>query len=176
MCARQDESKSLPRPPRKAKSILSLKIADLERHPVWEFGNTVKGDDTDVQPVTRLPVSTLEGRIIGTRVLLANGQYVWATIGNLDSKNAQMNEHFVTLSFERKSEWFHLARYHDYDYRQRGPSAAARFLGLSVDDVFPVSYDVRKYAIGEANALTGMVLNEPRVRLTRVELIAMAVP
>jgi hypothetical protein len=158
------------------KPILSLQISDLEKYPVWEFSNNEESDDTEVRPIKRLPVSSLAGRTIGSRVLLANGQHVWAIIGNLDTNNPQMNEHFVTLSIGWKGKWFQLARYHDPDYERRGPSAVACFLGLPVDDIFPIFYDVRKYARGERAALTGTVLKEPRSRLTRAEIIAMAVP
>ena len=87
-----------------------------------------------------------------------------------------MNEHFVTLSIERNGHWFGLARYHDADYRQRGPSALARFLGLSVGDVFPISYNVREHVKGEFAALAGKVMKRPFEQLTRDELITMAVP
>jgi hypothetical protein len=161
---------------REAKPILSLQISDLEKHPVWQFVTNDEADETAVRPVKRLPVSSLLGKVVGSRVRLANGNYVWALIGNLDTKNARMNEHFVTLIFERNGEWFELERYFDPKYRQRGPTALARFLGLSVDDIFPISYDLRKHVKGNPAALSGSVLREPRVRLTRQELIAMAVP
>ena len=157
------------------KSVLSLQVSDLEKHPVWQFV-TDEGDETAARPVNRLPVSSLMSRIVGTRVRLAKGSSVWAIIGNLDTKNAQKNEHFVLLSIERKGKWFQLERYFDSKYREHGPEALARFLGLSVDEVFPISYDVRKYAKGEANALAGTVPRKPRVRLTKAELVALAVP
>jgi hypothetical protein len=157
------------------KLISSLRVADLEKHPVWQF--TTDGDeDTAIGPVKRLPVSTLARKVVGTRLQLANGDCVWGVIGNLDTKNAEMHEHFLTLSIKRMSRWFHLARYHDVDYSDRNPQALARFLGLGVDEIFPITYDVRKYVKGNPATLTGRVLKEPRVRLTRAEIIAMAVP
>jgi hypothetical protein len=160
---------------RNSKPILSLQISDLKKHPVWQFVTDDEGDDTAVRPVGRLPVTSLMGRVVGNRVRLANGDFVWALIGNLDTKNARNNEHFVTLSIERNGNWFGLARYHDFDYRSRGPKALARLLRLSVDDIFPISYDVRRYANGAPAALTGRVMKEPRTRLTREEIIALAV-
>ena len=62
------------------------------------------------------------------------------------------------------------------DYGVRGPQALARFLGFPVDDVFPISYGVRKCVKGHPAALAGSILREPRVRLTRAEIIGMAVP
>jgi len=161
---------------RKTKSVLSLQVSDLEMHPVWQFVTDDEGDETAVRPVKRLPVSSLLNRIVGTRVRLANGSSVWAIIGNLDIKNARKNEQFLLLSIGRNGEWFQLERYFDFKYREHGPEALARFLELSLDEVFPVSYDVRKYAKGEANALAGTVPRKPRVRLTKAELVALAVP
>jgi len=161
---------------RNTKPILSLQISDLKKHPIWKFVTDDEGDETAVRPVNRLPVSNLMGKIVGTSVQLANGNYVWALVANLNTRSAQMNEHFVALVIERNGKWFELERYFDPMYREHGPDALARFLGLSVDEIFPISYDVRKYVNGEANALSGMVLKEPRVRLTRAEIIAMAVP
>jgi hypothetical protein len=160
---------------RETKSVLSLQVSDLKNHPVWQFVTDDEEDETAVRPVNRLPVSSLVRRIVGMPLRLAKGRSVWAIIGNLDTKNAQKNEHFVLLSLERKGKWFQLERYFDPKYREHGPAALARFLGLSVAEVFPISYDVRKYAKGEANTLTGTVPRKPRVRLTKAELVALAV-
>jgi len=62
---------------------------------------------------------------------LASGDCLWGIVGNLDARNHEMNEHFVTISIERNGRWFHLARYHDADYAETGPQALARFLGLA---------------------------------------------
>jgi hypothetical protein len=161
---------------RETKSVVSLQVSDLKNHPVWQFVTDDEEDETAVRPVNRLPVSSLEGRIIGMPVRLAKGRSVWAIIGNLDTKNTQKNEHFVLLSIERKGKWFQLERYFDPKYREHGPKALARFLGLSLVEVFPISYDVRKYAKGESSALTGTIPRKPRVRLTKAALVTLAVP
>lgn len=160
---------------REIKSVLSLQVSDLEKHPVWQFVNDDHGDETAVRPVSPLPVSSLMNRIVGSRVRLAKGSSVWAIIGNIDAHNAQANEHFISLSVEREGDWFQLERYFDPKYRDHGPEALALFLGLSVDEVFPISYDVRKYVMGETNALAGTVPRKPGVRPTKAELIALAV-
>jgi hypothetical protein len=38
-----------------------------------------------------------------------------------------------------------------------------------------VAYDLRRYAIGDAGALVGKIEKEPSEKLTRAELIALAV-
>lgn len=155
-----------------AKPIDALRVSDLKKYRVWEF-TTNEADEAAVRPIERLPISTLSGKIAGTRISLANGERLWATLGNLDAQNAEMNEHFVALAIERGGRWFHLARYHDPGYSQSGPKALARFLGLAVDEVFPISYDVREYVKGNPPALAGSILKEPRVRLTDSQIMAM---
>ena len=118
----------------------------------------------------------LTGKVVGTQVTLANGQHAWALIGNIDATNARLTEHFLTLSIERGGCWFTLARYHDFGYTENGPDALAHFLVLPVDAVFPISYDVRQYAKGDAATLSGQIRKEPRERLSRAEIIAKAVP
>jgi hypothetical protein len=158
------------------KPIESLRVLDIQFHPVWEYADGEGGDETYVRPVGPLPATNLTGKIVGTQVTLANGRYVWALIGNVDASSARLTEHFVTLSVLHGDRWFTLARYHDFDYAERGPEALANFLALSVDEVFPIAYDIQQYATGEIAALKGQILKEPRERLTRSEIITMAVP
>jgi hypothetical protein len=158
------------------KKVDELTADDIARNPVWRFTNSDSADETAVQPVKRLPVSNLAGKLVGLRVTLRNGDSVWATLSNIDSENARLNEHFLTLSVVRLGMWFHLARYHDFDYAERGPDALAAFLGLDVDDVFPISYDLCAYAKGDPRALSGVIAKSPAVKLTRAELIRLAIP
>jgi hypothetical protein len=78
------------------------------------------------------------------------------------------------LSVLRYGSWFTLARYHDVDRLKNGPKALATFLGQEVNAVFPISYDLRHAALGDADALVGQVLEEPHTRLSRSEIIALA--
>jgi hypothetical protein len=165
-----------PRMIENIKPIDSLQVADLQAHPVWQYTNREGADETFVRPVKEAPVDDLAGKIVGTEVMLANGQRVWALIGNVDPTNAKLTQHFLTLSVERGGRWFMLARYHDFDYAEKGPEVLADFLRLSVEDVFPVRYDIRQYVKGKADALSGDIPREPRERLSRAEIIAMAVP
>jgi len=158
------------------KDVSSLSLADIQSCPIWEFTNDDASDETSVRPVHRARVPDLIGKLVGTRVVLSCGQQVWALIANVEAGDARRTEHFLTLSVERDGRWFHLARYHDFDYELNGPQGLSRFLGRPVDDVFPISYDLRPYAEGDAAALTGEIRENPRERLSRAEIIAMAVP
>ena len=161
---------------RDIKSVDSLRIDDLRRHPVWQYTNRAGRDETYVRPAIRVPADSLDNQVVGTQVVLANGSSVWALIGNVESKNARLTEHFLKLSVEREGRWFVLARYHDSNYAVHGPEVLAEFLGLPIDQVFPIAYDIRPYVQGDVAALAGQIRKEPRERLSRSELIAMAVP
>ena len=158
------------------KTLANLELADFSKNNVWEFVNDDDTEETAVRPVRRLPARNLDQRVVGTQVTLANGTKVWAIIGNVETSDARITEQFLTLTIERAGQWFELARYHDVDYKQHGPIQLAEFLGLGIDDIFPVSYDLRAYSEGVADALLGVVRKEPRERLNRDELLALAVP
>ena len=159
------------------KPVSDLNPSDLERHPVWEYSNADElwSDETVVKPVKLLPVDTLQGRVVGTLLRLANGGDAWGLLGNIDTASARMTRHFLTVSVFNDGRWFAMARYHDVDYRERGPAALSAFLGLRVGDVFPIQYDVRQHVEGNSAALAGDILAEPSETLTRAELITMSV-
>jgi hypothetical protein len=143
---------------------------------VWQNIIDNEADEVSVYPVTKLPVSSLTGRIVGSPVRLANGQSVWAIILYLDAKDPRKSEQFVVLRIEKDGHWFDLARYWDLDYSTNSPEALSRFLGLPIDEVFPIAYDVTNYVDGKRTALTGTVEREPRERLSEDEIIRLAVP
>jgi len=154
--------------------IEALRVEDIEVTPVWEYVNDDQLGETAVLPVKDLPVDNLAGKVIGTKIKMANGDSLWALVGNVDERNQALNEQFLTISVERDGHWFPLARYHDSDYKKRGPLALAEFLGLNLEQVFPISYDLRQYVSGEPSILASEILKEPRTKLTGDQLIAMA--
>jgi len=58
------------------KPVGSLSLTDLQDHPVWQYTNSGGMDETAVRPVKRLPVANLTGKVVGTRVLLADSDEV----------------------------------------------------------------------------------------------------
>jgi hypothetical protein len=117
----------------------------------------------------------LEGRVVGTEVLTAGGRKLWALLGNIDTKKPEITMHLLTISIFSDGRWFTMARYHDVDRERRGPSALASFLGIPLEGVFPISYDIRDNCLGEATALLGTIEREPQRRLSKAEIIALAV-
>jgi len=55
------------------KPVESLTVADFQAHPVWEWLNDDEIGETMLQPVGKLPVESLDNRLIGVQVRLANG-------------------------------------------------------------------------------------------------------
>jgi hypothetical protein len=155
------------------KTIDSISVEDIVSHPVWEFSNR---EPFSIAPVKGTPCTTLAGRIVGTQVVLADGDKVWALIGNIDLEKPLLTEHFITLSVFSNNQWFHLARYHDFDYKDRGPEQLSEFLGKPIKNLFPIYYDIRKTLKIELPAACGVIQKEPSEKLSREALIAMAVP
>jgi len=120
-------------------------------------------------------VKSLVGCLVCTQVRLANGLRVWALLGNIDAMDPRQTQHFLSISVFHGEQRFSLARYHDFDSNVRGPQAPAGFLGLPLDEVFPIFYDVSQVCAGESAALAGTIEKEPQEKLTRAQLIAMAV-
>lgn len=153
-----------------------LTPAMLKKHPVWEFApESDDRDETYVMAVDRLPVRTLRNRLVATNVTLASGQSVLALLGNIDLRDPSSNAHFLTLAvYNGSGRRFELARYHDVDFRTRGPRKLAEFLRLKVSDVFPISYDISSMARGVELCRKSVIEEKPSERLTHKQLMALA--
>lgn len=139
--------------PDNAKPVELITISDLQEFPVWEFDIENEGqpdrDETWMIPVTELPVSDLSNRLVGTQAQLSSGEFVSCILGNIDLNNRQKTEQFLCLTvLKDDGNQFFLARYFDSDYDQQGPEALASFLGMSVDEIFPITYDISASAAG----------------------------
>ena len=166
------------RRPDGVKLIDELGADDFRCAPVWEFVGELEDelDETAVRPVDTLPVDDLDDKIVGTEVVFANGRRSWAIIAGVDVDDPRKTEHFVGISLERDGRWFPVANYAAFDYEEQSPERAAEFLGLRVDEVFPISYDLRKFALGESASLVGQIPKEPRERLSLEERFALMFP
>lgn len=162
------------RPPRRP--VSSLRPGDFETNPIWRFVTGDEPDETWVMPLATRRVSSLAGKVLGTEVTLADGTRHGAMFGNVSPENPELTEHFLSVSLFVNRKWFHLARYHDFDARTRGPRALAAALKRPVNKVFPIRYDLRPYFRKPPSWLEGAILQEPRQRLTRAEVMGLAVP
>lgn len=159
------------------RSVDSLTREDFIASPVWRFTHSRSSTVVEVAPVRRLPVKQATGYVVGCSLRLANRTVLSGFLGNLDTSNVRLTQHVLTVSvFREDGAVFHLARYHDFDATERGPLALASFLGLPLEAVFPIEYDVGKAIAGPAEILRGAIPAEPKERLSRAEVIALAVP
>ncbi len=161
-----------------ARPVDQLTPGDLARHPVWEYAHdeeSVEGrDETWVRPVTRLPISDADNRVIGTTVRLSGGRELVATLGNLDVARPDKTRQFLVLMVYGPGDTsFGLARYFDPWFERCGPAALAAFLGLPLDEIFPIAYDVSALVTGDPRCTQGVVTLEPETRLTRDEVMAL---
>lgn len=129
---------------------------------------------TLVRPVAGLPVGDLSGRIVGAQIRLSSGAKVWGLLSNLDVNDPAANEQLMAVAIEKSGKWFHLARYHDHSYKRLGPDALALFLGLPKEGIFPIAYDIRPFSNGAAGSLVGSINVDPKIRLGRAEIMALA--
>lgn len=154
-----------------------LTIEDFLQYPVWKFTNADEEnlDETVMSPVRRLPVIDLGNCVVGTQLILNNGETVWGTLCNIDLDNLESTRHFLTLSVMTEKREFHLARYFDVTFEREGPIQLAKFLKLSLNDVFPIRYDISGVAKGRRAVVKGMYPAEPTKRLTQEEMIQLAI-
>jgi hypothetical protein len=160
------------------KAVHELMPSDLANHRVWEFADDMEAelpDETYMRPVEELPVDSLSGRLASAHLTLANGHTLLALLGNIDLDDPVTTEHFLTITvFHSSGERFDLARYHDVDYERYGPAALAAFLGLPLEAVFPIRYDVSDIASGHADCLSRSIPAVPSSRLSQDELIQLS--
>jgi hypothetical protein len=160
------------------KAFDRLAPTDFANYPVWEFANDREvniAQETYMRPVKRLPVKSLDNRVVGTQLTLCDGQQVFGVLGNISLVDVVKTEHFLTVIIFRSSdEKFGLARYHDVDYSQRDPQALASFLGLSVPQIFPIRYDLTAVAIGPSEFLCGSIPANLEHPLSREALATLA--
>ena len=162
------------------KPVDDLTPRDFSAFPVWEYANDEEGipgrDETWMRPVQSLPVSDLSNRIAAVPARLANGESLLAALSNVSLDQPSDQEHFLVIGLYRADgEQFVLARYHDHHRSTHGSQQLAAFLGLPLDDVFPISYDLSSVAVGQPASLLGIIHAEPSNPLSRSALIKRAV-
>ncbi len=155
------------------KSLEDITVRDISEHAVWKFTNS-SHDDLEVESVAKTTFENLDGLIIGTKVTFSDDSVHWALIQNISLTEQLLNDHFVTTTIARGDEWFPLARYHDVTFETYGPVQLASFMGKSVAEIFPISYDLREVLHSDSPRLVGSIADTPAVRLTEDELISLA--
>ena len=151
------------------KPAFELTEKDTMAFPVWKMSDRYD-DDTYIEPELKFPVADAEGKLFAIEVFLANGMRNWALLANVDGLRPVRTKHLLAVSLLKDGKWHSLARYFDFDREENGPAAIAARLGLMVEDVFPISYDLTSLVNGSSDALLGEVLQQPEVPLSESEI------
>ena len=170
-----------------AKPCDKLTPSDLEKFPVWTFdlGNEgVSGrDETWMVPVKKLPVTTLSNCGCKANATLACGRKVDAMVWSVDLKSIRQTQQFIAISFWFKTKRWNLSRYYELErpfvdekgFREtHAPADLALKLGLEINEVFPISYDLSRYAVGIPETVRGQILVEPIEKLDLKQRIALS--
>lgn len=156
------------------KSFPSLTVEDIKKCPTWRFTNRNLDDDLEIESVLERPCTDVRSLIVGCQLRLADGVCVWGLLQNVDPTTPSRNDHFLTATIDCNCQWFPLARYHDVDVNERGPLALSHALGKDISSIFPLSYDIRSEVGFDAAGLVGSICIEPHARLSRKEIIELA--
>ncbi len=154
-------------------SLPELNISDIEFSSCWRFTNSFE-DELEIEAIPDCSYDDLSGLIIGTQIKLADGSTVWALLQNISRAGQEVNDHFLTVTINQNGEWFTLARYHDINRQIFGPNSLALFLGRTIQDIFPMTYDLRDILNADTEKLIGTIHEQPANRLSRQELISLS--
>lgn len=153
-------------------SFPELSASDISKHPIWRFTNNDLVDELEIESVDRRVFRNLDGLIISSNVTFSDGSIHLALFQNVSLTDPEMNDHFLSLTVERNGKWFPLACYHNPAIEKWGPLQLAAFMGKTVEEIFPIHYDLRDVLNSDSPTLVGIVRAEPLVRLTEDEIIS----
>ncbi len=80
----------------------------------------------------------------------------------IDLQDSEYTREYIDVFrfFRNNAESFILVRPHVGGYDTHGPAALAEFLGLGVNDLFPITYDISDVADGLEAVVKGTVPRE----------------
>jgi Zn-dependent protease len=144
-----------------SKRLHELTPEDFRAYPVWEYGPEVEGESGDretwVWSVEQHPVTDLSSRFIGTTVTLNNGMQLPACLGNVALQDEEATQALLALNVWHQNEWVGLRCDNDTGEPQSGEESFARQLGLTMDEVFPMHYDIAAHASGLKSVVRGTI-------------------
>ena len=160
-----------------AKPTHKITPSDLERYPVWVFDLANEGlpgrDETWMVPVENLPVSSLECCGCLANATLACGRKVIASLWNIHLESLSETQQFGRISLWLDDRWWQLSeRSFISDSRTLEthlPIDLASKLGLELQAVFPISYDISEHVNGPPEITRGKITGVP-LALSRDEM------
>jgi hypothetical protein len=154
------------------KTALQLKPNDFSKYPVWEWD--LDSDDETLKPVVKYPVADLGNRILGLKCILANGDEKHCTLSNVELSDPVKNEHFLFISIFINGKYVSKPRYFDISYN-REMSSLVSVMKLSMDEIFPIRWDVSAFVSNKSKVKNGVIRDKPDILLTNAQIIDLAV-
>jgi hypothetical protein len=137
------------------KAVTEISTTDLAEHPIWEYCDSTNEDGYALVPLTDLPVDSLDQRIVGTRVTLGNGTMLWAVLSGGDLSLPTFVEEDSGLILYVDDERVSLGSAWERELPGYGAGDLCRKLGLTMEEVFPITFDVSHLVTGDRPALRG---------------------
>ena len=136
----------------------------FREYPVWEWDLEVD-DDAALFPIQDYPVSYLEGRIIGVPCYLNNGAIINCVLSAIEIGSPHKTDQFLSLTAMVNETKIQLQRYFDVGASEDPGKVFADNIGIPVDDVFPIKWDVQKYVTKGTRGRSGTITRFPAMRL-----------
>jgi hypothetical protein len=168
-----------------AKPADKLTPEDWQKYPVWTFdlGNEAKPgrDETWMTPLKKLPATDLRNGGCHANAILACGDPVTVVLQGVklqnDPKENALWEAFARIQAAQnltpfkpqkmrysiwvKDRWWMSKNDGHFlsliDFQKHEPAELAAALGHTLDEVFPISYDISLFAIGPADIVKGKI-------------------
>ena len=144
---------------------------------LWEYVPSKDGR-LWVKPIKTNKTKKFSGRIAGCEVTLADGTGNSAFIEGIDIETPEFSRHNRELIlWIPKLGWFRLAQYFDSNEIKaiRGDEVLCDALGKSLDEVFPISFDLRDRSSIDSHCLTGTFEHNPSWGLSGAEVMQILV-
>ncbi|MCX7112818.1 MAG: hypothetical protein NTX45_22405 [Proteobacteria bacterium] len=131
-----------------------------------------------VKPVKAKKIKKFTGRIVASKVILADNSYCSALILGINIETPEFSRHNRELIlWIPKLGWFRLAQYFDSNEIKaiRGDDVLCDALEKSLDQVFPISFDLRDRSSIDSPCLTGTFEHDPSWGLSGAEVMQILV-
>jgi hypothetical protein len=160
---------------KKASFILNcLDESELIRNSLWRYVPARDDGQLRVRPIQRSRVGMFQGVLISGKVSFSGGLSFWGMLDGISLDSPRFSFHNKVLRLMlHNCEWFELAKYNDPEAikASRGPAVLSEKLGLSLNEIFPISFDFRRQAQCENSLFVGSFEVSPSWGLTRSEVI-----
>jgi hypothetical protein len=155
----------------------SLQPDDVKKNRLWEFVPSKDGE-LWVKSIASRKTKKFSGRLVSCQVTFANDSRHWALIEGIDIDTPEFSRHNREIRlFVEGCGWFHLAQYFDNEEikKYRGESVLSEMMGLSVDEIFPIEFDVRELSSVDSSCLSGTFEVNPGWGLSKADVMALLV-